>query len=343
MEFQELLASYDYSFPQELIAKVPASPRDSARLLIYDRKNESIRFDTFANLPDYLPPEAVLVFNRTKVIPAKLTLKKITGGHVSALLLSVQPESITVLASSSIRHGEKLIWEGGHSFTVMVRNAQEALLKPSFPMTDLKELLEQYGETPLPPYMKDSPLSEEKRRAEYQTVFAEEEGSVAAPTAGLHFTKELIKNCERSGRDVRYITLHVHLGTFAPLSEEQWRTKKLHSEHYSIDTQTVQSLNAAKAAGRPIIAVGTTTVRTLESASEGSAIVRPSGTTDLFLTEDSSLHFADHLITNFHVPHSSLLMLVSALTGREKLLEIYDKAIQERMRLFSFGDGMLIL
>lgn len=343
MDFQEALSAYDYSFPQELIAKAPISPRDAARLLVYDRAHDSMHLDTFANITEYLPREAVIVFNRTKVIPAKLTLKKITGGLVSALLLSVQPETITVLASNSIKHGDKLIWEGGHSFTVMVRSAQEALLKPSFPMTDLKELLEEYGETPLPPYMKDSPLSEEQRRNEYQTVFAEEEGSVAAPTAGLHFTEDLIKKIERSGRDIRFVTLHVHLGTFASLTEEQWHTKKLHSEHYSIDDQTVQSLNAAKSEGRPIVAVGTTTVRTLESASDGPIIVRPSGATDLFLTEDSSLHFTDHLITNFHVPRSSLLMLVSAFTGREKLLSLYEKAIRDKMRLFSFGDGMMVL
>jgi S-adenosylmethionine:tRNA ribosyltransferase-isomerase len=341
--FQELLASYDYSFPQELIAKEPASPRDAARLLVYDRKKESVHFDTFKKLTDYLPKNAVLVMNQTKVIPAKLTLKKVTGGAVSALLLSVQPETITVLASNSFQNGDKLIWQGGHSFTVTARLGQEALLKPSFPMTQLKDLLNLFGETPLPPYMKDSPLTEERRRSEYQTVFAEEEGSVAAPTAGLHFTKELMKACERSGCDIRYLTLHVHLGTFAPLSEEQWSKKTLHSEYYYIDDQTVQSLNAAKAEGRPIVAVGTTTVRTLESASDGTVIVRPSGSTDLFLTEDSSLHFTDHLITNFHVPRSSLLMLVSAFTGRETLLSLYKKAIEERMRLFSFGDGMLIL
>lgn len=351
--FQELLASYDYSFPQELIAKEPVSPRDAARLLVYDRKNDKVRFDTFANLAEYLPKNSVIVFNKTKVIPAKLTLRRTTGGIVSALLISVQQDTITVFVSKGVRPGDKLIWQGGHSFSVIVGGLQESLLKTSFPMTQLKDLLEEYGETPLPPYLKYSPLSEEQRRREYQTVYADESGSIAAPTAGLHFTEELIKKCaqpctqsgtgERSGHDVRYVTLHVHLGTFAPLTEEQWNTKKLHTEYYSIDPQTVASLNVAKAEGRPIIAVGTTTVRTLESASDRGSIVRPSGTTDLFLTEESPLHFTDHLITNFHVPRSSLLMLVSAFTGREKLLELYQKAIDERMRLFSFGDGMLIV
>lgn len=341
--FQDVLASYDYAFPQELIAKEPVSPRDTARLMIYDRKNEKISLDTFANLPKYLPKNSVIVFNKTKVIPAKLTLRRTTGGIVSALLISVQQDTITVFVSKGVRPGDKLIWKGGHSFSVIVGGLQESLLKTSFPMTQLKDLLEEYGETPLPPYLKYSPLSEDQRRREYQTVYADESGSIAAPTAGLHFTEELIKKCEHAGHDVRYVTLHVHLGTFAPLTEEQWMTKKLHTEYYSIDPQTVASLNVAKAEGRPIIAVGTTTVRTLESASDRESIVRASGTTDLFLTEESSLHFADHLMTNFHVPRSSLLMLVSAFTGREKLLEIYQKAIDERMRLFSFGDGMMII
>ncbi len=343
LTFAEVLSAYDYSFPNDLIAKEPVHPRDSARLLIYDRKADAVGFDTFANIDRYLPPNCVVVFNRTKVIPAKFSLKKITGGGVSALLLSVQPDTITVLASGALKQGDKLIWQGGHSFTVVVRKDQEALLKPSFPITELRDLLDRFGETPLPPYMKDSPLPESERRTEYQTVYAREEGSVAAPTAGLHFTEELIKKLEQSGRGVAYVTLHVHLGTFAPLMEEQWKLRTLHTEFYSIDQMTVSSLNEAKKNNRPIVAVGTTTVRTLESASDGQTIVRPSGGTDLFISEGDTLHFVDSLITNFHVPKSSLLMLVSAFTGKEKLFELYAKAIEERMRLFSFGDGMLIL
>lgn len=344
VNFQDLLSSYDYTFPQELIAKEPVSPRDSARLLVYNRKDGSVRFDTFSNITDFLPPDSLIVFNKTKVIPAKLSLKKITGGAVSALLLSMQQDTITVLASGALKQGDKLIWQGGHSFTVLVRRDQEAVLKPSFPMVSLKDLLNQFGETPLPPYMKDSPLPEERRRSEYQTVFAKVEGSVAAPTAGLHFTEDLIKKIEQSDKRVTTVTLHVHLGTFAPLTEDQWKAKRLHTEFYSIDPDTVNKLNEAKAESRPIVAVGTTTVRTLESAADASGkIVRPAGGTDLFLSEGDALKFTNHLITNFHVPRSSLLMLVSVFTGREKLLELYRQAITEKIRLFSFGDGMLIL
>lgn len=341
--FDETLAQYDYSFPAELIAKEPISPRDAARLMIYDRTKKLINLDTFAGIDAYLPKDAVIVFNRTKVIPAKMMLKKNTGGSVSALIIEENSDSLRVIASGSFQQGDALTWEGGHTFQVVERALQEAILQPSFPMSSLRSLLEKYGQTPLPPYMKDSPLEEQKRRSEYQTVFAKEEGSVAAPTAGLHFTEELIKKLAQSGRSIAYVTLHVNLGTFAPLKEEQWKERKLHTEEYFIDEQTMQILNDAKKNGRPIVAVGTTSVRTLESASDGSVLMRPDGKTNLFMTESSKPHFVDHLITNFHVPRSSLLMLVSAFTGREKLLELYKKAIDEKFRLFSFGDGMLIL
>jgi S-adenosylmethionine:tRNA ribosyltransferase-isomerase len=341
--FDELLASYDYSFPPELIAKVPANPRDSARLLVYDRKKDSVVFDTFANIIEYLPANAVLVMNRTKVIPAKMSLLKNTGGKVSALILDHGDQSIRVLASGTFRPGEKLIWRNEHSFEVLRRADQEATLKPSFSMDELDSLLEKYGETPLPPYMKDSPMPEDQRRKEYQTVFALEKGSVAAPTAGLHFTEDLITKIVQSGRSIRYVSLKVGLGTFASLKKEQVEKSALHHESYSIDPETAAYLNQAKAEGRPIIAVGTTSVRTLESATLDGKISTLQGSTDLFITEHSTLHFVDSLITNFHVPRSSLLMLVSAFSGREKLLKIYESAIQERMRLFSFGDGMYII
>lgn len=343
MDFEHLLKAYDYQFPPELIAKEPASPRDSARLLVYDRRRNSIAFNTFTHIIDYLPKNAVLVFNQTKVIPAKMSLTKKTGGLVSALVIERSTDSITVLASGSFKAGDILTWQNGHSFEVMNRSDQEAILKPDFDIANLDELLEKYGETPLPPYMKDSPLSEDQRRREYQTVFALDKGSVACPTAGLHFTEELIKKIEQSERSVCYLSLTVGLGTFAPLTKNNIENGVLHHEEYSIDPPTAAFLNIAKSEGRPIIAIGTTTVRTLESANTNGRVLKLKGSTDLFITESYTLHFVDSLITNFHVPRSSLLMLVSAFTGREKLLSIYDQAIKERMRLFSFGDGMLIL
>lgn len=341
--FDSLLSSYNYRFPPELIAKEPVSPRDSARLLVYRRSTDEVLFDTFANIFNFLPENCIVVFNKTKVIPAKMTLKKYTGGLVSALYLETIGDAIRVLASGALKQGDILRWTKDLSFEVKHRHDTQAILIPSFPVAELLLKLLQHGETPLPPYMKDSPLPEARRRSEYQTVFALDNGSVAAPTAGLHFTEELIKKIAASGRSVEYITLHVGLGTFAPLTEEQVEKGILHEEFYSIDAATAQRLSDAKKSGRLIVAVGTTTVRTLESASYKGVITRPQGSTKLFITDEYKLRFVDALMTNFHVPKSSLLMLVSAFTGRKKLLEIYQKAIAEKIRLFSFGDGMLIV
>lgn len=363
----DILAPFDYTFPPELIAQSPADPRDSAKLLIYDRhgtgtacRAPTVAFDIFRNIIDYLPENCVLVFNQTRVFPARFHLKKETGGAVGALYLGTgvarNAPTIRVMADGKFKAGDKLVWEENHFFMVEERDGKYALLTPSFPMDDLRILLEKFGETPLPPYIKESPLSEEQRRSEYQTVYASQTGSVAAPTAGLHFTEELIKKIEQSGRHVRYVTLHVNLGTFAPLTDEHWKEKKLHQEEYEIDQDTAALLNKAKREHQPIIAVGTTTVRTLESAciknddSDGTGVARYaptlqrlSGITDIFITENDQLNFVDGLITNFHVPRSSLLMMVSAFTGRETLLDLYKQAMQKDFRFFSFGDGMLIM
>jgi S-adenosylmethionine:tRNA ribosyltransferase-isomerase len=338
-----ILAPFDYDVPQHLIARSPAHPRDSAKLLVFDRKSGKISFDTFHNILNYLPKNAVLVFNQTKVIPARFILKKETGGEIEALYIGIIHGSLRVIASGTIKAGDTLTWEDGHSFIVEERDGKFALLTPSFQLHDLQKLLKQFGQTPLPPYIKDSPLTEDERRREYQTVYAKEEGSVAAPTAGLHFTDELMKKIEASGIDIAYVTLHVNLGTFAPLTEEHMKEKRLHEEAYEMDDDTAAMLNDAKKSGRPIIAVGTTSVRTLESATVGGHLKKLTGTTNIFITEHDRIKFVDGLITNFHVPKSSLLMLVSAFTGREKLMELYAQAIEKEFRFFSFGDGMLIL
>ncbi len=347
----DVLAPFDYSFPQEVIAQSPATPRDSAKLLIYDRAAKNTSFATFADIIDYLPKNCVLVFNQTKVFPARFHLTKETGGKIGALYIEQKGNHLRVIADGKFQAGDTLTWIDDHFFLVEERDGKYAVLTPSFPMENLRSLLEQHGETPLPPYIKESPLTEEQRRSEYQTVYASQNGSVAAPTAGLHFTEELIKKIEQSGRHVRYVTLHVNLGTFAPLTDDHWKEKKLHEEFYEIDPDTAALLNKAKREHQPIIAVGTTTVRTLESAclpddrtpTRTQTLVRLSGITDIFITENDQLQFVDGLITNFHVPRSSLLMMVSALTGRETLLGLYKQAIDKDFRFFSFGDGMLII
>jgi S-adenosylmethionine:tRNA ribosyltransferase-isomerase len=348
-----ILAPFDYTVPQRLIAQSPANPRDAAKLLIYDRATKQTSFATFADIIDYLPKNCVLVFNQTKVFPARFHVTKETGGKIGVLYLQQKGSHIKVIAEGKIKPGDKLTWVDDHFFIVEERDGKYAMLTPSFPIDDLRSLLQTHGETPLPPYIKESPLSEEQRRAEYQTVYANQTGSVAAPTAGLHFTESLIKKIEQSGRHVRYVTLHVNLGTFAPLTEEHWKEKRLHEEWYEIDEDTAALLNDAKRQHQPIIAVGTTTVRTLESAcrheqsnpalSPAPALIRLSGITDIFITENDQPQFVDGLITNFHVPRSSLLMMVSAFTGRETLLDLYKQAIEKEFRFFSFGDGMLIL
>jgi S-adenosylmethionine:tRNA ribosyltransferase-isomerase len=341
--FEDVLKSYDYALPSSCIATAPVSPRDRAKLLVYNRKTHTITDDVFSALGKHLPPYSVLVLNETKVIPARFRVTVRHRRNIPLLFLGIREGYIRVLAPRTIARGTKLLWEQGHSLHVHSREGREALLAPSFTATDMVQLLERFGETPLPPYMKESPLHEAERRIEYQTVFAQTPGSVAAPTAGLHFTPALMHALERAGHTFAKVLLHVNLGTFAPLEEHQWRAKKLHSEWFSIPEETLSFLTTAKQAGRSIVAVGTTVVRTLESAQESGVLERQSGDTDLFITESSPVRFVDHLITNFHVPRSSLMMLTSAFTGRKKLLELYEHAKQEHYRFFSFGDAMLVL
>lgn len=347
-DLDALLAPFDYQLPPHLIAVAPAHPRDSAKLLVYDRATKQTSVLTFRSITDYLPKNAVLVFNETRVIPARMHLKKQTGGGIGALYLETVRAThasplLRMMADGKFKAGDKLEWEDGHFFMVEERAGKEALFKPSFPLTDLHNLLRQHGHTPLPPYIKNSPLTEEQRRSEYQTVYAKTDGSVAAPTAGLHFTTGLLDAIRAHGCDIQTVTLHVGQGTFAPITEEHLRDKKLHEEWYEISGDTAAFLNKAKAEGRPIIAVGTTTVRTLESATQNGKLETLQGSTSIFITENDRIHFVDGLVTNFHVPKSSLLMLVSAFVGRETLLDLYKKAMDEEFRFFSFGDGMLIL
>ncbi len=344
---EKLLKSYNYNFPVELIAQSPARPRDSARLLTYKIAGNKISFDTFANIGKYLPKNSVLVFNQTKVVPARLTIIKPTGEKAEILYIDHNKKFIKVIANKklSLKSTFPLLCgriKGG-TFKVAKKEGQFYFLKPSFPTSEIKSLMAKYGKTPLPPYIKHSPLTENQKRKEYQSVFAKQGLSVAAPTASLHFTKKLIKNLQKQGIEVRFITLNVNLGTFAPLKEENLATGLLHSESYEIDKKTSGDLNRAKKLGQPIIAVGTTVIRTLESAASNHQLKNLSGQTRLFIQPGYNFKFIDGLITNFHVPKSSLLMLISALVGRKKLLSLYQKAISKKFRLFSFGDGMVIV
>ncbi|MBI5530375.1 MAG: tRNA preQ1(34) S-adenosylmethionine ribosyltransferase-isomerase QueA [Candidatus Doudnabacteria bacterium] len=345
INLHSILKAYDYRLPEELIAQKPARPRDSARLLVYNKKLKTAKFDTFKHLGKYLPKNAVLVFNQTKVVPARLKLKKETGGVVEILYIKNDNGIIHALCNKHLAPDSKLQVAGAKQlhFTVLKKVNQFYYLKPSFPSAQIKSILEKYGQTPLPPYIKHSPLSEKQKREQYQTVFAKNGLSVAAPTASLHFSKSLIASLKKQGIEVEYLTLNVNLGTFAPLREENLKTGKLHSETFEIEKPTADRLNLAKKQGRPIIAVGTTVIRTLESAAHNNKLTKLSGDTRLFIQPGYKFKFISGTVTNFHVPKSSLLMLISALVGKSVLLNLYKKAISKKFRFFSFGDGMIIL
>ncbi len=344
----KFLKKYNYYLPPELIAQSPAKPRDNARLLIYNRRSKKIRFDRFSNLGKYLPNNTVLVFNHTKVWPARLITQKPTGGKVELLYISRDKNLIKVLTNRKLTPKTLLCFIHGREFKkptlrVVKKAGQFYFLKPSFSLSQLPDIIKKYGYTPLPPYIKNSPLTEKQKREQYQSIFAKIGLSVAAPTASLHFTKRLMNNLLKQRIGVKFVRLDVGLGTFAPLREDNLKTGKLHQEFYSIDRETATFLNFAKAQGRPIIAVGTTVARTLESAAADNHLSKLTGNTDLFIREGYKFKFINGLITNFHVPKSSLLMMVSAFAGRKTILDLYQRAINCRLRFFSFGDGMLLL
>lgn len=343
MNLQQLLSQYDYALPEARIAQKPASPRDSSKLLIYTRATGAVTEDTFAHIGDYLPKNAVMVFNQTKVIPARLTVTKPTGGTARILYVARENGNIKVMSDRKLVVGTDVHIADGLFLSVIRQEEKYYMLKPSFPLKKLETVLDKHGITPIPPYIKESPFKERELRKKYQTVFAKHAGSVAAPTASLHFTDRLLKKLQRQGIDIRFVTLHVNIGTFAPLTQEHIDTGVLHTESYEIDAKTAAFLNKAKAQGRPIIGVGTTVVRTLESACENGALKKLSGDTNIFIKEGYRFRYIDGMVTNFHVPQSSLLMLVAALIGKKKLFELYRFAIKKDYRFFSFGDGMLIL
>ncbi len=342
LSFRKLLAQYSYKVPRALVAQAPARPRDRARLLVYGRSSKKIVHDYFINLADYLPPRTVLVFNDSRVIPARLSLIKSSGGRVRVLYLEKDRQLIKVMADRKLIIGSKLTLGNKLWFRVRRQKAAYYYLQPNFPPARLNNILFKYGSTPIPPYIKNTSWSEAKLRTAYQTVFARRSGSVAAPTAALHFTPRLLTKLQQHGFKIEFVTLHVNLGTFAKLNPAQVRRHKLHHEDYLISTAVARRLNKYKSAGFNIMAVGTTTVRTLESAAAGHKLKRLTGRAVMFISPGYKFKFVDSLITNFHVPESSLMMLVAALLGRKKLRQLYGLAIKRGYRFFSFGDGMMI-
>src|SRR3989338_3957042 len=349
------LNDYIYSLPADLIAQAPASPRDAARLFFYDTKTDEIAFDTFKNLDRYLPKPSLLVFNDTKVIPARLWLKKATGGKIEVLLMMNEwrPGDTFVkgIVDRNVAIGAKLYFKKDAHLEVTRQEGQFFFFKPSIPIKQLWTLLYTEGHTPIPPYIKKSPLSERSLREKYQSVLAKYPASVAAPTASLHFTPRLLKKIEKQGVERAEVTLHVGAGTFAPIDEKNSKEKKLFTEFYEVSRQSAMAINCAKKSGVPVIPVGTTSLRTLESSvrklSQDQSIVPGSSTTNIFIYPPYEFKITDGLLTNFHVPRSSLMLLVDAFLehkkARRRVLELYDIALREKFRFYSFGDGMLIL
>ncbi|MBI5742734.1 MAG: tRNA preQ1(34) S-adenosylmethionine ribosyltransferase-isomerase QueA [Candidatus Niyogibacteria bacterium] len=343
-ELERLLSDYDYRIAKKNIASVPASPRDGAKLLIYDRATGAARFDTFLHLDKYLPKNALLVFNDTKVIPARLYVARATGGRVEVLCLNydIKNKKLTALANKRLALGEKLFLKNAAIFEVTAIREKEYELR-FIARSNFSKILKRFGVTPLPPYIKHSELIEAERREKYQTVFARVPGSAAAPTASLHFTHRLLEKLKKRGFGIEFITLHVGLGTFAPLSERALRSGRLHAEHYSIAPRALTAIKRARRVERPIVPIGTTALRAIESAFADPRKARPAGETGIFIRPGYRFRCVNGLITNFHVPRSSLLMLVAALVGREKIPALYRSALRRGFKFFSFGDGMLIV
>ncbi len=338
-------SDFYFDLPQELIAQDPLEDRSSSRLLMLDRGTGQTRHEIFHNIPQYLRPGDCLVLNNTKVIPARLLGEREgTGAHVEVLLLKRREKDVwetLVKPGKKCRPGTELIFGEGLLRGQVLETVEEGNRLIRFTYQGIwEEVLDQLGEMPLPPYITHK-LQDKSR---YQTVYARYEGSAAAPTAGLHFTRELLERIREMGVEIAYVTLHVGLGTFRPVKEENVLEHHMHSEYYQVTQEAAQQINAAKAAGGRIICVGTTSCRTLESAADENGLVRPGcGDTEIFIYPGYRFRVLDGLITNFHLPESTLVMLVSALAGRERVLAAYEEAVRERYRFFSFGDAMFVI
>lgn len=336
-------SDFYYDLPEELIAQTPVEPRDSSRMLVYNRVEDRVEHKIFRDIKQYLRPGDVLVINNTKVLPARLYAHTEHGGKVEVLLLkriSSLRWEVLVKPGKKCRPGTRLVVDEGLSLTVnCVTESGERIV--DFECDGVfEEALARVGTMPLPPYIHQK-LKDQNR---YQTVYARTDGSAAAPTAGLHFTPQLLEEIKGMGVQVAQILLHVGLGTFRPVKEDAITAHKMHSEYYEVGEEAAEMISKAKREGRRVIAVGTTSVRTLESAANADGTISPChGNTSIFIYPPYKFKCVDCLITNFHLPESTLIMLVSALVGREKTLELYRLAVENRYRFFSFGDAMMIV
>lgn len=335
-------SDFYYDLPEELIAQTPVEPRDSSRLLVYDRSDNTIEHKHFYDLPDYLKKGDVLVINNTKVLPARIYgVKAVTGAKVEFLLhkrINLTDWEVLVKPAKKASVGAEFVFSDKLRAKV-IEYEGEGLRKVRFTFDGVfEDVLSEIGEMPIPPYIHEK-LTQKER---YQTVYAKENGSSAAPTAGLHFTPELLDKIRAMGVEIVEVLLHVGLGTFRPVKTENITDHKMHSEYYCVTEQAANAINAAKSEGRRVIAVGTTSVRVLESAFKNGKLQAESGETSIFIYPPYKYKAVDALVTNFHLPESTLIMLVSAFMGRENSLKMYEVAVKERYRFFSFGDACFI-
>ncbi|PIE41336.1 MAG: tRNA preQ1(34) S-adenosylmethionine ribosyltransferase-isomerase QueA [Gammaproteobacteria bacterium] len=336
-------SDFHFDLPDELIARYPAEQRAGSRLLCLDRALGAIADRSFVDIENLLQPGDLLVFNNTKVIPARLWGRKATGGKLEILVERVLSETeclAHIRSSKSPKPGAELYIDGRQTaaFTMVAREGELFRLKAA--SGDVMSLLQQYGHMPLPPYIERADELLDKER--YQTVYAQHPGAVAAPTAGLHFDNDLLSRLESKGIKRAFVTLHVGAGTFQPVRADDVRDHQMHAEWLEVNQETVAQVAATKAAGNRVIAVGTTSVRCLETAAQSGELQTYSGDTDIFIYPGYRFQVVDGLLTNFHLPESTLIMLVSALAGRESVLAAYQHAVAQRYRFFSYGDAMLI-
>ncbi|MCI8291183.1 MAG: tRNA preQ1(34) S-adenosylmethionine ribosyltransferase-isomerase QueA [Clostridia bacterium] len=337
------VSDFNYNLPEELIAQVPIEKRDESRLMVLDKEQKTIEHKHFSDILDYLEPGDCLVRNNTKVIPARLYGKKETGANVEFLLLNNIEGDIwesIVRPGNKLHVGTKVIFGDGLLTAEVLDIMPGGTRKVKFYYEGIfNEILDKIGMMPLPPYIHES-LKEKDR---YQTVYAKYEGSAAAPTAGLHFTKELLEKIKEKGVEIANVTLHVGIGTFRPVKEDEVEKHDMHSEHFYIKQEDAEKINKAKREGKKVISVGTTSCRVLESVADENGFVKETeGDTKIFIYPGYKFKCLDALITNFHLPQSTLLMLVSALADREYILKAYNEAVEHKYRFFSFGDAMLI-
>ena len=351
-----LISEYDYNLPEELIAQMPADKRDNSRMMVLNRKDRTISHKHFYDIVNLIEPNTLLVMNNTKVLPARLIGHKDTGAKIEVFLLKqnskmqdehenwevlikpskrVKPDTIIKISDELSVRAIKRLEENGEWLVELIFNGNNVL-----------DVLHRNGNIPLPPYIERKIPNEDLKKLDferYQTVYAKDEGSVAAPTAGLHFTKEILKKLENKGVELAYVTLNVGLGTFRPVQCENVENHKMHSETFEISEKAAEQINRAKAEGKKIVAVGTTTVRTLETAYKKFGCIKACHDhSELFIYPPYEFKVIDNLITNFHLPKSTLLMLVSALAGKDFIFDAYKEAIENKYRFFSYGDCMYI-